>query len=77
MADFVDDPRSAVQAATDRVENEISEFVAELREHLAKLPDSSPGQSAAPTEEMRQILLSYREVSTHLAENRRSLTRTG
>jgi len=74
MAGFVDDPRGAVQAATDRVEDEVSALMALLSEHRERLLAATSGDAEAHTEEMRKALLAYRDFSGEIAKNVRSLS---
>ncbi len=68
---FVDDPRGCVQAATDLVEDDLSTFAALVSRRRESMHDASPGETDAKTEQMRQAVMTYRDISRQLAASTR------
>jgi hypothetical protein len=68
---FVDDPRGCVQAATELVEDELSTFAALMSRRRESMDNSTSGESDAKTEQMRQAVMTYRDISRQLAASTR------
>jgi hypothetical protein len=73
LADFVDDPRSSVLAATDLVVNDVSAFVAVLDERRNSMLNAPPEDHAASTEDLRQMAATYRDISKQLTASTQAL----
>jgi len=64
---FVDDPRGCAQAATKLIEDDLSEFAAFLSRQRESMLNSGSRENDIDTEQMRQIVFTYRDISRHLA----------
>ena len=64
---FVDDPRGCAQAAARLIVDELSEFAAFLGRQQETVLNSGAGENDVDTEQMRQIVFTYRDISRHLA----------
>ena len=67
LVSFVDDPRGCVQAATELIEDDVSRFAGFLRKQRESLLNSGASENDVDTEQMRQIVYTYRDISRHLA----------
>jgi hypothetical protein len=74
LANFVDDPRGAVLAATELVVNEVSAFVAVLDQRRTSMVNASPEDDAVSTENLRQVAATYRDISKQLTASTLALT---
>jgi len=74
LANFVDDPRGAVLAATELVVNEVSAFVAVLDQRRTSMLNASPEDDAVTTENLRQVAATYRDISKQLTASTLALT---
>lgn len=74
LANFVDDPRGSVLAATELVVNEVSAFVAVLDQHRKSMLNAPPEDRAASTEDLRQVAATYRDISKQLIASTQALT---
>ncbi len=66
LANFVDDPRGAVLAATELVVNDVSAFVAVLDQRRKSMLNAPPEDHAANTEDLLQAAATYRDISKQL-----------
>lgn len=66
LANFVDDPRGSVLAATDLVVNDVSAFVAVLDQRRKSMLNAPPEDQATATEDLRQVAAAYRDISRQL-----------
>lgn len=73
LADFVDDPRGAVLAATELVVDDVSAFVAVLDQRKKSLLNASPEDQAVATEDLRQAAATYRDISKLLTASIQAL----
>lgn len=72
LANFVDDPRGSVLAATDLVVNDVSAFVAVL-DQRRKSMENDPPEARASTEDLRQVVAAYRDISKQLTASTHAL----
>jgi hypothetical protein len=73
LANFVDDPRGSVLAATDLVVNDVSAFVAVLDQRRKNMLNALPDDHAATTEALRQVAGTYRDISKQLTASIQAL----
>ena len=73
LANFIDDPRGAVLAATELVVDDVSAFVAVLDERKKSMLTAPPGDHAATTEDLRQAAATYRDISKQLTASTQAL----
>ena len=69
LANFVDDPRGSVLAATDLVVNDVSTFVAVLdqrRKSMLNAPAEGHGGTTEDLQDLRQAAATYRDISKQL-----------
>jgi len=66
LADFVDDPRGSVLAASDLVVNDVSAFVAVLDKRRKNMMNAPPEDYGGTLEDLRQVATTYRDISKHL-----------
>jgi hypothetical protein len=66
LADFIDDPRAAVLAATELVVDDVSAFVGVLDQRKKGLLNASLGDEGATTEDLRQAVATFRDISKQL-----------
>jgi hypothetical protein len=74
LANFVDDPRGAVLAATELVVNEVSAFVAVLDQRRKSMLNAPPEDYPVSTENLRQVAAAYRDISRQLIASTQALT---
>jgi len=74
LANFVDDPRGAVLAATELVVNEVSAFVAVLDQRRKSMLNTPPEDYPVSTENLRQVAAAYRDISRQLIASTQALT---
>lgn len=72
LANFVDDPRGSVLAATDLVVNDVSAFIAALDQRRQSIMNAPPEDHAA-TEDLRQAAATYRDISKQLTASTQAL----
>jgi hypothetical protein len=70
LANFVDDPRGSVLAATELVVNDVSAFVAVLDQRRKIMLNED---HAAATEDLRQVAATYRDISKELTASTQGL----
>lgn len=70
LVSFLDDPRGSVQAATDLIEDDLSAFAAFLSRRRESLLDDD----GARIEQMRQVVVTYRDISRQLAAGARAVS---
>jgi len=73
LANFVDDPRGSVLAATELVVNDVSAFVAVLDQRRKSMLNAPPEDHAANTEDLRQAAATYRDISKQLTASTQAL----
>jgi len=73
LANFIDDPRGSVLAATELVVDDVSAFVAVLDQRKKSMLSASPEGDAASTEELRQTAATYRDLSKLLTSSIQAL----
>lgn len=73
LANFVDDPRGAVLAATELVVDDVSAFVAVLDQRKKSMLNASPEDHAVATEDLRQAAATYRDISKLLTASTQAL----
>lgn len=73
LANFIDDPRGSVLAATELVVDDVSAFVAVLDERKKSMLDAPPEDRAATTEDLRQAAVAYRDISKLLTASTQAL----
>jgi hypothetical protein len=73
LANFVDDPRGAVLAATELVVSDVSAFVAVLDQRRKNMLNAAPGDHAVSTEDLRQAASAYRAISKQLTASTQAL----
>lgn len=73
LANFVDDPRGSVLAATELVVNNVSAFVAVLDERRKSILNAAPEDHAASTEDLRKLAATYRDISKQLTASTQAL----
>ena len=73
LANFVDDPRGSVLAATELVVNDVSAFVAVLDQRRKSMLNAPPEDHAANTEDLRQAAATYRDISKQLTASTQEL----
>lgn len=73
LANFVDDPRASVLAATELVVNDVSAFVAVLDQRRKSILNVPPEDHAATTEDLRQVAATYRDISKQLTASTQAL----
>lgn len=73
LANFVDDPRGSVLAATELVVDDVSGFVAVLDQRKKSMLNAPPEDRAAATEDFRQALAAYRDISKLLTASTHAL----
>ncbi len=66
LANFVDDPRGSVLAATDLVVSDVSAFVAVLDQRRKSMLNAPPEDRTSATEDLRQVAATYRDISKQL-----------
>ena len=76
LANFIDDPRGSVLAATELVVDDVSAFVAVLDQRKKSMLNASPEDDAAATEDLRQAAGTYRDISKQLNTSIQALKRT-
>ena len=74
LANFVDDPRGSVLAATDLVVNDVSAFVTVLDQRRKSMLNAPPGDHTTTTEDLRQTAATYRNISKQLTASIQALT---
>jgi hypothetical protein len=74
LANFVDDPRGSVLAATELVINDVSAFVAVLDQRRERMLNAPPGDHTTTTEDLRQVAATYRDISKQLTASIQTLT---
>ncbi len=70
LSSFVDDPRGAVEAASETLDDEIAAYAAMLRLRKDAILASGHVGQGTSTEDMRVALRGYRDLSRELAANR-------
>jgi hypothetical protein len=70
LVSFLDDPRGCVQAATDLIEDDLSAFAA----FLSRRRESLLNDDGARIEQMRQVVVTYRDISRQLAAGTRAVS---
>jgi hypothetical protein len=73
LANFVDDPRASVLAATELVVKDVSAFVAVLDERRKNMLNAPPKDHTASTEDLRQVAATYRDISKQLTASTEAL----
>jgi hypothetical protein len=73
LANFVDDPRGSVLAATELVVNDVSAFVAVLDQRRKSMLNAPPEDYPANTEDLRQAASTYRDISNQLTASTQAL----
>jgi hypothetical protein len=73
LANFIDDPRGSVLAATELVVDDVSAFVAVLDQRKKSMLNASPEDDAATTEDLRQAAATYRDISKQLTASIQAL----
>lgn len=73
LANFVDDPRGSVLAATELVVDDVSAFVAVLDQRKKSMLNASPEDHAVATEDLRQAAATYRDISKLLTASIQAL----
>ena len=73
LANFVDDPRGSVLAATELVVDDVSAFVAVLDQRKKSMLNAPPEDHAAATEDLRQAAATYRDISKQLTASIQAL----
>ena len=73
LANFVEDPRGSVLAATELVVNDVSAFVAVLDQRRKAMLNAPPEDQAASTEDLRQAAAAYRAISKQLTASTQAL----
>jgi hypothetical protein len=70
QATFVDDPRGSVQRAAEAVDTAVAALVDQLRERQSAMaaPDTATSASATDTEELREMLRTYRTFCQSLSD---------
>lgn len=64
---FVDDPHGSVQAAAELVEDDVSIFATFLSQRREDTLNAGSQEDGAKTEQMRQLVVTYRDISRQLA----------
>lgn len=73
LANFIDDPRGSVLAATELVVDDVSAFVAVLEQRKKSMLNAPPGDDAGRTEDLRQAAAAYRDISKLLTASTQAL----
>jgi len=73
LANFVDDPRGSVLAATELVVNDVSAFVAVLDQRRNSMLNAPPDDHAATTEDLRRVAATYRDISKQITASIQAL----
>lgn len=73
LANFIDDPRGSVLAATELVVDDVSAFVAVLEQRKKNMLNSPPQDQGAATEDLRQTAVAYRDISKLLTASIQAL----
>jgi len=73
LANFIDDPRGSVLAATELVVDDVSAFIAVLDQRKKRMLNAPPEDRAASTEDLRQAAAAYRDISKLLTASTEAL----
>lgn len=71
---LVNDPLDSVQAATDLLEDDLSAFAAFLSRRRQSLLSAAAHDGGARIEQMRRIVVTYRDISRQLAASTRAVS---
>lgn len=73
LANFIDDPRGSVLAATELVVDDVSAFVAVLDQRKKSMLNAPADDHAASTEDLRRAAAAYRDISKQLTASIQAL----